>query len=237
MIPALRPHEAPAQNAPSWRGEFDVSFSRTTGNQNMSVYSSTIVIRHSRPQVANFDLQLRGRYGFSEVDGERKRAQEFYRGDFRIDIIPGTLGPYVETRVQHDPFKNQRVIANSGAGARYQMSRADNRGSATLRIAVLHSYEDRTNHDEPTQRARWNMEMEGRQMLADGIEIRHVTKYQPLHEQMSQYLLSLDTSLNVRVTNRFSIMFRHEFERDTDLPARGQHPDDTILTAGVSVRL
>ena len=222
---------------PPWRAEFDLSFSRTTGNQTMSTYNASIRLRHHQPSIGDFDLQLRGRYGISEVDGKSKRAQEFYRSDFRIDIIPGSLGPYVETRLQHDPFKDQKLIVNSGAGARYQLSREDGQGSATLRLAVLHSFEDRTDRDSPEQRARWNMEMEGRQTLGTGIELRHTTKFQPVHDQMDLYLLSLDTRLTVRLTNRFSVMMRHEFERDTEPSRRRQHPDDTILTAGISVQL
>ena len=238
IVPALADRAA-AQGGqqPPWRAEFDLSFSRTTGNQTMSVYNASIRIRHRQPVIGNFDLQLRGRYGFSKVNGESKRAQEFYRGDFRVDFIPGNLGPYVETRVQHDPFKNQKLIVNSGAGGRYQMTRGDGEGSATLRLAIVHSYEVRTNHDSPDNRARWNMEMEGRQTIAPGIQVQHITKFQPVHDQMDLYLLSLDTRLTISITNRFSVMMRHEFERDTEPSSRRKETDDTILTAGISVQL
>lgn len=237
LLLALAGQLSAQSTTPPWRAEFDVSFSRTSGNQTMSIYDASIRLRHHRPTFGDFDLQLRGRYGISKVNGESKRAQEFYRSDFRIDFLPGNLGPYVETRIQHDPFKNQKLIVNSGAGARYQIARSDNQGSATLRIAVVHSYEDRTDRGDPTQRARWNMEMEGRQTIASGIEVRHSTKFQPLHDRMSHYMLSLDSRLTIRITNRFSVMMRHEFERDTEPSSRRAVPDDTIITAGISVQL
>jgi hypothetical protein len=223
---------AGAQPAP-WRFDFDVSFSSMRGNQDMLLWNSSLRLRHSNPDLLSFDLQLRGRYGVSESEGERERAQEFYRADYRVDLLPGALGPYAETRVQHDPFRDRRVMVNSGAGARYRMSWAEDDGEATVRLAVIHSYEDPFD-DPATQRARWNMEADGRQEVFDGVVLRHSTKYQPLYH-FDDYLLSLDTRLTVRITDRLGLLMRHEFERDTDPPARSPNPDDTVITAGISV--
>lgn len=226
---------AGAQPAP-WRVDFDVSFSSMSGNKDMALWNSSFRLRHTQPDLISFDLKLNGRYGVGETDdGIRERTQEFYRSDFRIDGLPGGFGPYVETRVQHDPFKGRKLMVNSGAGGRYEVEWSDN-GRATTRLAMLHSYDERFS-GETVQTARWNMEMDGRQELGEIVVLTHSTKFQPLHNQINDHLLSLDTRVNIRMTTRLSFLLRHEFERDTDPPSSRASRDDTVVTAGVSVSL
>lgn len=224
-----------ADQAPRWASVTELTLTDASGNNDMTVFTTGFTLRHLRTELYSFELQLQGRYGAS--DGEQ--VAENYKGSLTFDFAPGSRwSPFLHTTAEHDPFRRLDVRMNSGAGARYRLYREQNRGEADISVAMMHSYEALRNEGitATTNRARWNVRVNGSRRVHEGVTVSHRTQYQPIVDQLGDYLLTMETGLRVHLNNHVALSVSHEFNRDS-MPAADVHPDDRLLKAGVQVQL
>jgi putative salt-induced outer membrane protein YdiY len=222
-----------------WRASAELTFTDASGNQNVSLITTGLRVRHRNPRRLGLDLRLQGRYGSSERDGERERVAESYRGMLNVDVGPGRRWtPFVHMTADHDPFRRLDARINTGAGAKLQLERDDGSGEFDASLALLHSYEAlRSDNDRlSTRAARWSLRLSGQQKLTDGVTLTHSSQYQPVHGGLDDYLLNVETAVKLMVTERLAISIAHEYDRDST-PAEGVHKDDRLLRAGLLIEL
>ncbi|HEX6940075.1 MAG TPA: DUF481 domain-containing protein [Longimicrobiales bacterium] len=217
-----------------WAAAAEFSMTATSGNQEVTVLATGFSLRHLRHEL--FDLQLKLEASYGSSNGER--VVENYQGTFNFDIGPNhRWSPFLYGTAEHDPFKRLDVRVNSGAGAKYRVYRADNRGEASLSLAVLHSYEALTTAGlEPTTSARWSLRLTGRQQIRDGVMLSSEALYEPVYNDVSDYLLALDAGLKVLVTQQIALSVTHEYNQDST-PAEGVGEIDRLLRAGILIEL
>jgi putative salt-induced outer membrane protein len=233
--PALA--QAQPQEVDRWQGTAEFTLTDASGNQDLRVLTTAFMVRHRIPDLLGLELRLQARYGSSE--GER--VAESYRGSLNLDLLPaGRWSPFVHSTAEHDPFRRLDVRINSGAGARYRLYRAGNRGEAAVSLAMLHSYESlmatTSSPGSQTEFARWSFQLTGRQQFGNGVTVTHSTHYQPVYDELGDYLLNIDTGLKVLLTRRVALSISHEFDRDST-PAAGVQRDDRLFKTGVLFEL
>lgn len=234
VIPEWSAPEEAAQ-APRWAAVTELTLTDASGNNDMTVFTTGFTLRHLRTELYSFELQLQGRYGAS--DGEQ--VAENYKGSLTFDFATGSRwSPFLHTTAEHDPFRHLDLRMNSGAGARYRLYREPNRGEADISVAMMHSYETLQNEGiaATTNRARWNVRVNGSRQLHEGVTVSHRTQYQPIVDQLGDYLLTMETGLRVHLNNHVALSVSHEYNRDS-MPVADVHPDDRLLKAGVQVQL
>jgi hypothetical protein len=240
VVLALLPATLEAQEEVSpWRTTAEVTFTSSSGNETVSIFTSELRIRREQTEFYGLDVRLRGRHGSRVEDGERERMAENYRVDLGVDLGSHRgWSPFVETRAEHDPFRRLRLRTNSGAGGKYTFSWSERAGRADASVALLHDYTARKAGDERVvdRNARWSFRVNGQQRLTEGITLSHTTEYRPVYDVLSEYLLNSETSVRVMLTDRIALSIGHELTRDSQ-PPPDVHKDDTLLKAGVMVQL
>lgn len=241
-LTVLAPRDGEAQEAPGedrWAFTAELSLTDSSGNQDLTVWTTGLSVRHLRTEIFELEIKLQARSGSSNGD----QVVENYQGEMNFDFTPGhRWSPFVFTTAEHDPFKRLNVRINSGAGAKYRLYQAGSRGEAALSVAVLHSYEalgaaePATPAPDPTQSARWDVKLNGKQELREGVSVSHSTQFQPTHGEFDDYLLNVQTGLKVLVNSHMAVSVSHEYRRDST-PAPTVEPDDRLIKAGIILQL
>lgn len=220
----------------AWGATAELSFTRATGNQRINVLTTAFQVTRRAVDMYGFELNMQARYGSSEDE----RLFENYKGELNLDMAPVSerWSPFLYSTAERDRVNRLDMRVNSGAGAMYKLYRSDDRGEAALRVAMSYSYEA-VRADEPldpTQTALWSLRLNGRQQIRDGVTLTHSTHYQPVYDELSDYLLSVQTTLKVMVTSRVALSVSHEYDRDS-VPPPDVGPTDELLKAGILVEL
>lgn len=229
--------DAWAQRAPPppWLLSFDLSVASYAGNRDMDMWNVSTRARYRKPDYFTADFRFRVHMAASEVDGERQTIQERYTSSLGIDLgQPAALGPYISTDAEHRPDRDLTLLLSTGAGMRYTQRRSDRDGRSDIRVALLHNYEDRVDRDV-RKSASWNFQFSGQQDIAEDVELSYNARFRPQHDRMDEYRLRLDTRINIRLTDRIRLSFRHEFDRNSHPPRRSPERDDRTITAGFNV--
>lgn len=223
-----------AEKVDRWAAAAEFSMTATSGNQDMTVLATGFTLRHLRRELFDFQLKVQARYGSS--GGEQ--VVENYHGTFNFDIgTRNRWSPFVYSTAEHDPFKRLDVRVNSGAGAKYRLYRAEQRGEASLSLAMLHSYEAlSTEGTTPENAARWSLRLNGSQKLRDGVTLSSQALYEPVVNDAGDFLFTLDAGLKVLVTQRIAVSITHEYNQDST-PAEGVGEIDRLLKAGIIIEL
>lgn len=220
-----------------WSATAELSFTDASGNQDLSVLTTGLDLERAGTGPYGLQLALQARYGSSE----NTRIFENYKGEANIDLAPSSdrWSPFIHSTGERDVVNRLNLRFNSGAGVRYRLYRADDQGDAALSLAMLYSYEALTNESAPMEsshRARWSLQLDGRQEIRDGVTVSHRTHFQPTHRELRDYLISTETTFKVLVTSRVALSISHELERDNEPPA-GVDKDNRLLKAGILVEL
>lgn len=230
--------EQPAE-ADAWAATAGLSFTTTSGNQDLTVFTTGFGLEHRQVELFELTLNLRARYGSS--DGETD--VENYHGDMKLDLDPSSdWSPFLYTTAERDPTRRLDARLNSGAGGTYKLRRDDGRGRASVSLAVLHSYE--AIQREPSDpapasphSARWSFQLDGRQDIREDVSINHKTSFEPVYDDFADHLLSLRTTFKVVVTSRLALSLSHQYDRDSTPASDGIETDDQLVQAGILVEL
>ncbi len=232
----------PAVNPDRWAAAAEFTLTSASGNQDVTVLTTGFSLKHLRSELFGFNLKLQARYGTS--DGQQ--VVENYQGSFNVDIGPQRRwSPFFSSAAEHDPFKRLDVRISSGAGARYRLYRAENRGEASLSVAMLHSYEALSPDPAATDvnsapltknDALWRLELTSRHEVREGITLTSGALYQPVVNHAGDFLLEFDAALKVMVTKRIALSISHEFDHDST-PPPGVEDTDRLLKAGILIEL
>ncbi|CAN5744978.1 hypothetical protein BH23GEM3_BH23GEM3_04890 [soil metagenome] len=220
---------------PRWKASAELSYTDQTGNRLLRLLTGGFKASHLNEELFRLDLSVRSRYGESD---EGVVARNHY-GSLAFDLNPRqTWSPFVFVDAEHDRFKRLDARVSGGAGAKYTPLRSRDMGTeASVSLAVLVSHESliATAADPIPRnrtRARWSMRVRGNHDLPSGVKLQHVSFYQPLLDEMADYLLRTETGARFSLTERLALSVVYELNRNA-IPPEGVSPDDRILKTGI----
>jgi hypothetical protein len=243
--PLSGPPEAAAQESRGerWKMSAEFSFTDQSGNRALRLLTGGLNLSHLRRQDFRLDSSLRSRYGRSEGDLVALNHQ----GTLALDLQPtATWSPFLFMDAERDELKRLDLRLSTGAGAKHTFRRTETgTGETSLSLALLHAYErigpadaaagalpvDRV---EITHAARWSLRGRTSHELRDGVTFRHTTFYQPVWDELADYLLRSDTGFKILLTERLALSIEYQLKRNARPPA-GIEPTDRLLTTGLII--
>lgn len=239
LLPA--PIRAQEESAPvdRWKLSTELSYTDQSGNRSLRLLTGGVRATHLQKEAFELDAAAETRYGESEGEVIARR----HYGSLSLDLAPeGTWSPFLFADAERDRFKRLDARLSGGAGAKYTFHRArENRGSASVSLALLYSYENLAVTDDgrpggARDLARWSLRLKGSRELRPGLSLHHVAFYQPAWAEMADYLLRAETGANVLLLERVALSVTYQLQRNA-LPPEGVEPDDRILKTGLILEL
>jgi putative salt-induced outer membrane protein YdiY len=232
--PAAAQSEEPVAER-RWQASAEFAYADQTGNRTLRVLTGGLKASHLQKDLFRLDLTLQSRYGESD---ESVVARSHY-GSLAFDLSPSaTWSPFLFGEAEHDRFKRLDARVSAGAGAKYTIYRGEEtQTEASLSAALLLTHETFVPSLEdpaPPSRTvgRWSFRARGTQDLPAGARIHNTTFFQPLYDEMADYLLRSESSVRMSLTERLAFSVSYQWNR-TSLPPEGVSPDDRILSTGL----
>lgn len=230
--PATAQEEA-ADEARRWGFELGVALNASGGNEDLTVFTSTLGLTHL--QTDAFELGLNGRIRYGRSGGED--VAQNLRGTLNFDLRPeAEWSPFVFATAEKDPFRKLDLRFNGGAGAKRTFWR-EGWSEVSVSAAALYSHEDLElagPGSEINRTARWSMRARGRRALGERSRVEQVFFYQPEWRHSNDYLLESATSVRVGLTESLAFTLAFLYDRDST-PAPDVAADDWSLTTGVNL--
>jgi putative salt-induced outer membrane protein YdiY len=233
-VATLEAQDAPDTSPQRWKASAELSYSDQSGNRTLRVLTGGFKASHLQKDLFRLDANLQSRYGEAD-DGVVARN---HYGSLAFDLRPNErVSPFVFVDAEHDRFKRLDLRLSSGAGAKYVFYRAPgNRDEASLSLAMLVSHENRvpTANDPRETRTigRASLRIRGNQQLPSGVRLQHTSFYQPMVDQLADYLLRTESGVRVTLVERLALSVVYQFNR-TALPPEGVAPDERLLRTGI----
>ena len=234
--------ESPNPPAPRWDMRAELAFTDQSGSRSLQVFTGGFNASHRRREDFRFDIGVQSRYGRS--NGEMVTRND--RLDIAFDLTPDEAwSPFLFAEGERDPMRQLDLRLNGGAGAKYTAARRpDGSEALSISMALLHSMERRTppvDTAETTAQlsrnlARWSTRVRAGHEVRRGTEVTHRTYYQPVWDDLADYLLRSETGLRFSLTERVALSMVYQWNRDTSLPA-DTSPDDRLFRTGLTLRL
>jgi putative salt-induced outer membrane protein YdiY len=211
-----------------------MSFTDQSGNRVLRLLTGGFKVAHRDPSRYELDARAESRYGRSE---DEVVARNHY-ASLSLDLQPNDRwSPFLFFTGERDQFKRLNLRFSGGAGAQftfYDQPQASNNASVSL--ALLYSYEDLTTTEaQPLASnrslARWSLRVKGNQKVGQGITLQHASYYQPVWDEMADYLLRSESGAKVLLTKRLALSVGYQLNR-TNRPPEGVEPDDRLLKTG-----
>lgn len=228
--------EAQADPSDAWKLSAELSYTDQSGNRVLRLLTGGISVARIHPRY-ELDSSLRSRYGKSQ----REVVARSHQATLAVDLDPGQRwSPFLFSEAERDEFRRLDLRFSSGAGAKYTILEApDSKAEASVSLALLYSHQSLLpSATDPapgrTDLARWSMRVRGTRELRPGISARHVTFYQPVWDQMADYLLRSDTGMKILLTERLAISLEYQLNR-TARPPEGVEPDDRLFKTGLII--
>jgi hypothetical protein len=241
-VTATAPLHPQAESSPErWKVSAELSFTDQSGNKVLRLLTGGLKISHLQTDDFRLDTSLRTRYGKS--DGELVAFS--HNASIALDFRPESYwSPFMFADADRDELKRLDVRLSSGAGGKRTLYRADDGDETSLSLALLYSFEriapQAPEEGEPiasakhSHQARWSLRGRSRFELRDGVTLSHTTFFQPLWDEMADYLLRSNTSLKVLLTERLALSVEYQIEREAR-PPEGIAPNDRLLTTGLII--
>jgi len=236
------PEEQQDPPAPRWDMRAELAFTDQSGNRSLQVFTGGFNASHRHREDFRFDVGLESRYGRS--DGEMVTRND--RLDVAFDLTPDEAwSPFLFAEGERDPIRQLHLRLNGGGGAKYTAARRpDGSEALSISMALLHSFERRTPQEEPADPdalltrslARWSTRIRAGHEVRRGTDVTHRTYYQPVWDDLADYLLRSETGLRFSLTERVAMSMVYQWNRDTSLPA-DVSPDDRLFRTGLTLRL
>ena len=234
IVPPAAGQDAAAAEVPDlWRVLLDLTYSGSSGNQNLSFFDAGTRITRIQPEAVELELNLRGRSGTD--DGVR--VAESYLASLRADAFPeARWSPFVFASAERDRFKALDLRTNAGGGAKYTFLRAEDT-EVSLSLAVLHSRDDFRLADVPTETdGRLSLRFKGTHELREGVRVENVTFYQPVWDVFDDYLAQSENILAVQVFSALAVTASYVYQRDAT-PPPDVESDDHHVKIGIQLQL
>lgn len=239
---ALGPTDSFAQaNEDRWKISAEFSFTDQSGNKVLQLLTGGLSVSHLQRDDFRLDTSFKTRYGRSNGDLVAFSHTASLAFDFRPEA---DWSPFLFTDAERDEMKRLDVRLSSGAGIKRVFYRGGRSDEVSLSIAMLHSYEQiaprRETEDlsplpgSTSQAARWSMRSRLRYQIRDGVTLNHLTLYQPVANEMADYLLRSDTGVKVLLTEQLALSVEYQLKRD-GRPPEGVGPNDRLLTTGLII--
>jgi hypothetical protein len=217
-----------------WSAETGLSLQASGGNENLTVFTTSVGLTRLQTDVYEADFSGRLRYGET---GGRKEAHNL-RGDLSFDLWPeAAWSPFLFTTGEQDPIKKLELRLNGGFGAKHTFWE-EGWNEVSLSGAVLYSYENLEVADSlgngVTQTARWSWRVRGRREIGAASRLEQTIFFQPAWDQLKDYQLESITTVRVALSERLSYTTTLLYQRD-NTPAPEVKPDDYSLTVGLSM--
>lgn len=220
-----------------WKVAAELSYSDQSGNNVLRLLSGGLEISHREKEAFEFESILKSRYGKSEGDVVARN----HFASLSLDLHPrDDWSPFLYLTAERDPFKRLDLRFSGGAGAKYKLQESQRAADElSMSLALLYSYEDiRPVEADPfgpnTSRARWSLRVRGGRELRPGATLRHVTFYQPIWDELADYLLRSETGARLLLTERLGFSLSYQMDR-TARPPEGVTPDDRLFKTGLII--
>ncbi len=246
LAPIVPLHAQDPAEPDKWKVSGRLSYTGQSGNKVLRLFTGGFSASHLREEEFEFDAGWTTRYGKSEGELVAFNHNAAVAFDFRPE---DRWSPFLFADAERDELKRLDVRVSSGAGVkRTFVSRGND--DVSLSLAALWSYEriappmTEDGIDPPdvavgvtsAHVARYSLRGRIRFEPRDGVRFTHTTFYQPIWNEMANYLLRSDTGLNVMLTERLSLLVEHQTRRDSR-PPTGVDPNDLLLTTGIIIEL
>lgn len=220
-----------------WKVAAELSYTDQTGNKVLRLLTSGLRVTHLQKDDFELDGSVQTRYGKS--DGEVVARNHY--ASLAFDLHPeDTWSPFLFADAQRDELKRLDVRVSGGAGAKYAIYQPP-QGSdrVTLSLALLFSHERiRASEEDPfpsqSTLARWSLRLKGSRELRPGVTLEHISFYQPVWDQVADYLLRSNTEAKVLLTERLALSVGYQLTR-TARPPTGVAPDDRLFKTGLII--
>lgn len=220
-----------------WMVSAELSYTDQSGNETLRLLTAGLNLSHLQQERYELDVALQSRYG----EGEDRVIARNYYGSAAFDFRPeARWSPFLFADAEHDRFKRLDLRFSSGGGAKYTFYRpADEESKASVSLALLYSYENLSSTPEfppvdPTHSARWSLRAKGNQLLRPGVTLTHVSFFQPVVDEVADYLLRTETGIKASLTDRLALSVVYQTSRDNRAPP-GVAADDRVFKTGVII--
>jgi hypothetical protein len=230
--PAPAPPQAPPPRQP-WRLGTELAFTDISGNRQLQLFQSTIIVARQMPETFNFNLKLEGQYGESNHQEAAKSAA----AHIRLDWTPHALvSPFLGLDVEYDHVRLINARVSGGVGVNLNLSYRDPT-RATVAFGLIEEY---VNYAAPTvpsevNDTRLHARLAVVHILRPGVQIEINGKYQPATDRLWDYLLKVDGAIRVALTTKLAWRTAYTWNR-ASAPAAGVRPDDRTLTTGLLIQ-
>ena len=220
-----------------WSFQVNLALAGYSGNQSLMMMSSGMSVSHLQTNLFEFDVS--GRIDYSSSGGEEIARN--VTGSIKFDLYPeADWSPFIFSTAQHIPTKNLHLRVNGGMGAKWTFWRLP-AGNVSISLAGLYSYEDygvklKSTMEQFDRKARLSWRLKGANTFSSGISIEHIFYYQPRWSYTPDYLVDVDTTLSIQLSQILSLTVNHHFERDSQAPARNAQKDDHYFNVGLKLR-
>ena len=219
--PAGAQETGDAEEPDRWQVSAELSYTDQSGNNDLRLFTGGFNLTHLQPEQFELNSTLQSRYGKSE--GELV-ARNYY-GSLSFDFFPeNTWSPFLFVDAERDPFKRLDLRASGGAGAKYTFYRpGGDVGSASVSLALLASHRNLTavpeEPDPPSETvARWSLRLKGSREVGAGTTLTHVTFYQPVVDEMNDYLLRSESGVKVALSERLALSVVYQLDQTSITP-------------------
>lgn len=237
----LVPRAAAGQSAETdpdrWNISAELSYTDQSGNKVLRLLTGGLRVSHLEKEDFQLEGSLQSRYGQSE--GEVVARNHY--ASLSFDLHPESVwSPFLFMDAERDQFKRLDLRFSGGAGAKYTAFRGSGSSEAiSISLALLYSHQAiRSTAEDPFPNegglARWSLRVRGSRDLRPGVTLQHATFYQPVWDEMADYLLRSDTEARVLLTERLALSIAYQLNR-TARPPEGVGPDDRLLKTGLII--
>jgi len=239
---ANQPLSAQVEDEPErWKISAEFSFTDQSGSTVLRLLTGGLKVSHLQREYFRLDTSVQSRYG--KIDGERVALN--HAGSVAFDFRPeGYWSPFVFADAERDDLKRLDLRLSSGAGAKRTLRRSENGDESSVSLALLYAYESIAAPDPEAgeirgpvrseQLARWSLRARTAVELREGVTLRHTTFYQPIWDELADYLLRSDTGFKVLLTERLALSADYQVKRDSR-PPEGVSRNDRLLTTGLII--
>lgn len=215
----------------------ELSYSDASGNTNLALLGSRIGLKRLAPG-SELSTVVGMRYGKQEGDV----AAENYSAEINARFRPMEwVSPFFYAKGYRDLITNIDLRVAAAAGADLNII-PDREQRVSLGVAVLQDYERRLipiDSDEPSEvySTRLNLRLVANPTLRKGITAEHTTQFEPVANDLGNYLFTSRTSLRVLLTGSLALQTSYQYSFDAT-PAPGVvSRTDRALTTGLIVEL
>lgn len=236
-LEVLQARRVPIPQIPDrWKIAAEFSLTDQSGNRVLRLLTGGLRISHREKEAFELDGAVRSRYG----KNEREIVARSHFASLAFDLTPrDTWSPFLYFTAEHDPFKRLNLRFSGGAGAKYTPFVVQKANEVSTSLALLYSVEDlrpSTADPDPLDRsiARWSFRLQAAQVLTETLRLQHVSSYEPVWDDMADYLLRAETGARVVLTERLALSVTYALDR-TARPPEGVEPNDRLLKTGLII--